>query len=61
MYPLGWTFFALSSDYSKYLIEEFYLMYKTLRTQYSEFLTIHTYIRKYIVGRIIDDYTPKEN
>ena len=61
MLGLGWTFFALSSDYSKFLIEEFYLMSKILRTQYSEFLQIPTYIRKYIIGRIIDDYTPKEN
>jgi len=36
-------------------------MSKILRTQYSEFLTIPTYIRKYIVDRIVEDYTPKEN
>jgi hypothetical protein len=59
MYPLGWTFFALSSDYGKHLIEEYYLMSKILRTQYSEFLKIPTYIRKYIIDRIIEDNTPK--
>jgi hypothetical protein len=35
-------------------------MSKILRTQYSEFLKIPTYIRKYIINRIVDDYTPKE-
>ena len=36
-------------------------MSKILRTQYTEFLQIPTYVRKYIISRIIDDYTPKEN
>jgi hypothetical protein len=35
-------------------------MGKVLRTQYSEFLKIPTYIRKYIINRIIEDNAPKE-
>jgi len=60
MYPLGWTFFDLSSNYGQHLIEEYYLMSKVLRTQYNEFLSIPTYVRKYIIKRIVEDYTPKE-
>jgi hypothetical protein len=35
-------------------------MSKVLRTQYNEFLSIPTYVRKYIIKRIVEDYTPKE-
>jgi hypothetical protein len=53
--PLGLNFFGLSSNYIKFLNEEFYYLSKFLRTQYSEFLTIPTYIRKFLLNKIIED------
>ena len=36
-------------------------MARVLRTQYSEFLSIPTYVRKYLVGRIIEIYGPESS
>jgi hypothetical protein len=59
--PLGLNFFVLSSSYSKYLLDEYYLMARFLRTSYSEFLNIPTYVRKYLINKIVETNTPKEN
>jgi hypothetical protein len=60
MYPLGLSFFALSSDYVKYLIDEFYILARFLRMSYTDYLNIPTYIRKYLIDKIIEDNTPKD-
>ena len=36
-------------------------MSRVLRTQYSEYLFMPTYVRKYLVGRIIEINTPNKN
>jgi sulfur relay (sulfurtransferase) DsrC/TusE family protein len=60
MSHLGWTFFALSSSYSKYLLDEFYLLAKYLRTSYTEFNTIPTYVRKYLINKIVENNTKED-
>jgi hypothetical protein len=61
MLLLGLTFFALSSEYRTLLLDEYYLMAKFLRTSWSDFLIIPTYSRKYLIDRIIELNTPKDN
>jgi hypothetical protein len=60
MFPLGRSFFALSSNYVKYLIDEFYILARFLRMSYPDYLNIPTYIRKYLIDKIIEDNTPKD-
>jgi len=57
---LGLSFFALSSNYVKYLIDEFYILARFLRMSYTDYLNIPTYIRKYLIDKIIEDNTPKD-
>jgi hypothetical protein len=52
---LGWSFFGLSSDYQAHLLTEYYILAKILRTQYSEFLKIPTYVRRFLIDKIIED------
>jgi sulfur relay (sulfurtransferase) DsrC/TusE family protein len=59
--PSGLSFFGLSSNHKQNLTEEFYFLAKFIRMQYSEFMVLPTYVRKYIINRIIEDNTPKNN
>jgi hypothetical protein len=58
--PLGWSFFALSSNYRQLLIDEYYALGKFIGTSYSDFLIMPTYFRKYLIEKIIEINTPKE-
>ena len=51
---LGWNFFGLSSNHTSNLLYEYYVLAKILRTQYNEFLTIPTYVRKYLIEKIFN-------
>jgi hypothetical protein len=52
------NFFGLSSDYGKYLIDEFKFLAKMINLSYSDFLKMPTYMRKYLVDSTIEDNTP---
>ena len=39
-------------------MDEFILLGRFLRTQYQDFLTMPTYVRKYLVEKIIEYNTP---
>ena len=41
------------------MIEEFYLMSGKLGTSYDDFYKMPTYVRKYLINRIIENSTPK--
>jgi hypothetical protein len=56
---LGLSFFALSSDYRQYLIDEYFLLAKVLGTGYQDFSVMPTYVRKYLVNKIIEISTPE--
>ena len=58
-YPLGLSFFGLSSKYRQHLIEEYYLMAKFLRTSYSDFYRMPTFERKFLINKIVEHNTPK--
>jgi hypothetical protein len=56
---LGWNFFGLSSNYSISLANEYVLLSKNLSTSYSDFMSMPTYFRKYLVDKVIEMNTPK--
>jgi hypothetical protein len=58
--PLGWNFFGLSSNYIKFLNEEFFYLAKYLRMQYSEFMSIPTYVRKFLLQKLLEDINPSK-
>jgi hypothetical protein len=54
MLGLGWTFFALSSDYRKGQIDEFYYLKTLLGISYSDFLIMPLFVRKYLLDKWIE-------
>lgn len=50
---LGLSFFVLSSDYKKILLDETYYLVNKGFT-YSDILIMPTYERKYFIGKIIE-------
>jgi hypothetical protein len=55
----GVEFFGLSSNHKQLLIEEYYFLARFIRLSYTEFHIMPTYMRKYLIDRIIEDNTPK--
>ena len=51
MWGLGWTFFALSSDYRKGQIDEFYFLSTLLNVTWSEFQNMPIFVRKYLLNK----------
>jgi hypothetical protein len=54
MLGLGWTFFALSSDYRKGQIDEFYYLKTLLNISYSDFLIMPLFVRKYLLDKWVE-------
>jgi hypothetical protein len=52
---LGWTFFALSSDYRKSQLDEFYYLTKLLNISYNDFLQMPIFARKYLLDKWIEE------
>ena len=42
------------------MLDEFFYLSKTLHMQYSEFLKLPTYARKYLIQKLIDDANPNQ-
>jgi hypothetical protein len=55
MLDLGWTFFALSSDYRKGQIDEFYYLNTLLRITYQDFERMPIFVRKYLLDKWVED------
>jgi hypothetical protein len=55
MLDLGWTFFALSSNYRKSQIDEFYYLAKLLNISYHDFLIMPLFIRKYLLDKWVEE------
>ena len=56
MSVLGWTFFALSSDYKKIILDETFFLVKNANFTYVDVMTMPTYERKYFIGKVIEEY-----
>ena len=55
MLVLGLTFFALSSDYRKTQIDEFYYLKTLLNVSYQDFERMPLFVRKYLLDKWIED------
>ena len=55
MLVLGSTFFALSSDYRKTQIDEFYYLKTLLNVSYQDFERMPLFVRKYLLDKWIED------
>jgi hypothetical protein len=55
----GLSFFGLSYEHSKNILDEFYYLSKLNHLNYSDFLSMPTYIRKYLVEKLIEDNQKK--
>ena len=56
MSVLGWTFFALSSDYKKIILDEIFFLVKNANFSYVDVMNMPTYERKYFIGKVIEEY-----
>jgi hypothetical protein len=55
MLGLGLTFFALSSDYRKVQIDEFYYLTTLMKISYQDFERMPLFVRKYLLDKWIED------
>ncbi len=55
MLVLGSTFFALSSEYRKSQIDEFYYLTTLLKVSYQDFERMPIFVRKYLLNKWIED------
>ena len=56
MSVLGWTFFVLSSDYKKIILDETFFLVKNANFSYVDVMTMPTYERKYFIGKLVEQY-----
>jgi hypothetical protein len=55
MLGLGLTFFALSSDYRKVQIDEFYYLTTLMKISYQDFERMPLFVRRYLLDKWIED------
>jgi len=55
MLVLGSTFFALSSEYRKSQIDEFYYLTTLLKVSYQDFERMPVFVRKYLLNKWIEE------
>lgn len=55
MSGLGWSFFALSSNYRKGQLDEFYYLNTLMKITYQDFLTMPLFVRKYLLDKWIEE------
>lgn len=53
---LGQSFFVLSSDYKKIMLDEFYYLSKNVNFSYSDMMTMPTYERKYFINKLSSEF-----
>jgi hypothetical protein len=53
---LGRSFFVLSSDYKKTMLDEFYYLSKNVNLSYSDMMTMPTYERKYFINKLSSEF-----
>ena len=55
MLVLGSTFFALSSEYRKSQIDEFYYLTTLLKVSYQDFERMPIFVRKYLLDKWVEE------
>jgi hypothetical protein len=56
MLGLGQTFFALSSDYRKVQIDEFYYLTTLMKISYQDFERMPLFVRRYLLDKWIEEH-----
>jgi hypothetical protein len=59
MLRLGWSFFGLSLNNKKNLMDEFYYLTKYGNFSYSDILIIPTFERRYFMDKLYSEYEKK--
>lgn len=52
----GLSFFALSLEYRKIILDEIYILVKNSNFTYSDLYCMPTYQRKYFLGKLVEEY-----
>ena len=55
----GRSFFALSSDYKKIMLDEFYYLSKYINLSYVDFLIMPIFERRYLINKLNDEFMAK--
>jgi len=53
---LGLTFFVLSSEYKKILLDEIFFLVKNANFSYVDVMSMPTYERKYFIGKVLQEH-----
>jgi len=56
----GQSFFVLSSDYKKVMLDEFYYLSKHVNMNYSELMTMPVFERKYFINKLSEEFAKRE-
>ena len=56
----GQSFFVLSSDYKKNMLDEFYYLSKHVNMSYSDMMIMPTYERKYFIDKLSGEFIKRE-
>jgi hypothetical protein len=56
----GWNFFGFSSDYRSLLIDEFYVLSRHTTVTYSDFLTMPSFMRRYLIEKLVTEFTKND-
>jgi len=57
---LGQSFFVLSSDYKKTMLDEFYYLSKHVHMSYTDMMSMPTFERKYFINKLSEEFTKRE-
>jgi hypothetical protein len=57
---LGQSFFVLSSDYKKTMLDEFYYLSKHVNMSYTDMMSMPTFERKYFINKLSEEFTKRE-
>jgi len=57
---LGRSFFVLSSDYKKTMLDEFYYLSKHVNMSYTDMMSMPTFERKYFINKLSEEFTKRE-
>lgn len=53
---LGQSFFVLSSDYKKTMLDEFFYLSKHVNMSYSDLMIMPTFERKYFINKLSSEF-----
>jgi hypothetical protein len=56
---LGQSFFDLSSNNKKIILDEIYYLSKYVNMTYTELMKIPTYERKYFINKLVEEFDKK--